>query len=102
MSRREILTLFRKTNNLVHRQQNVFVMRSCQLCKNSATTRLLGRSQRRSFASQTRKLLSQVNVEKKDEDDEYTHFGYEKVRESEKVNKGILDYNLSQNMKYFF
>lgn len=91
MSRREILTLFRKSNvlgsSLLGQQRKSLVLNSCQLC---ATSRLFGLSHRRSFVSHTKKSLSQNKTERKAEDEEYTHFGYEKVKEDEKVDKGMM------------
>ena len=82
MGRREILTLFQKSNvlgsSLLGKQQNL--LNNCQLC---ATSRLFGVSHRRSFVSQRKE-------ERKKEEEEYTHFGYEKVKEDEKVDRGMI------------
>ena len=91
MSRKEILTLFRKSNvlgfSLLGQQRKILNLKSCQLCD---TSRLFGISHQRSFVSQTKKSLSQNKNERKEGDEEYTHFGYEKVKEDEKVDKGII------------
>lgn len=90
MSRMKIPNLFRNSNvftsSLLSQQPKSFILNSCQLC---ATSRLFELSHRRSFVSQT-KNSKKDNTRRNNEDKEYTHFGYEKVKEDEKVDKGLI------------